>query len=86
MSQQENARSGRNQGWTDPVGTRPEFRRQGLARALLLTGFHLLRQRGVETAVLGVSSENTARRRALASVGFHKQSTKISFAKQLREH
>jgi len=86
ISQQENARSGRNEGWTDPVGTRPEFGRRGLARALLLTGFHLLKQRGVETAVLSVSSENTAGRRAFASVGFHKQSTKISFAKQVREH
>ena len=86
ISQQENAQPGRNEGWTDPVGTRPEFRRRGLARALLLTGFHLLKQRGVETAMLSVSSENTAGRRAFASVGFHKQSTKISFAKQVREH
>jgi GNAT superfamily N-acetyltransferase len=38
ISQEENERSGRNEGYTDPVATHPHYQRQGLARALLLTG------------------------------------------------
>lgn len=85
ISQEENAHTGRNEGWTDPVGTHPAFRRQGLARALLLTGLRRLKQRRVETAVLGTSGENIPAQRAFASVGFRTQWTKIWFAKQVSE-
>jgi ribosomal protein S18 acetylase RimI-like enzyme len=83
ISQEENSRTGRNEGYTDPVATHPEFQRQGLARALLLTGLRLLKQRGMETAVLGTSSENDAMRKTAESVGFSVQSAKIWFAKKV---
>ena len=83
ISEEENARTRRSEGYTDPVATHPAFQRRGLARALLLTGFHLLKQRGVGTAVLGTSSENIAMQQAAASVGFRVQSTKIWFAKRI---
>jgi len=85
ISQEENARTGRNEGYADQVATHPAFQRQGLARALLLTGLHLLKQRGVDTAVLGTSSENTAMQQTATSVGFRVQSTKIWFAKQVAD-
>jgi len=85
ISKEENARTGRNEGYTDPVATHPAFQRRGLARALLLTGLHLLKQRGVDTAVLGTSSENVAMQQLAASVGFRVQSTKIWFEKQVAE-
>jgi len=81
ISQEENARTGRNEGWTDPVGTHPDFQRRGLARALLLTGMRLLKQRGVEAAVLGTGEENIAMQRAATSVGFRVQWRKHWFAK-----
>jgi len=84
ISEEENALTGRNEGYTDPVATHPAFQRRGLARALLLTGFRLLKQRGVDTAVLSTSSENTAMQRAAALVGFRVQS-KIWFVKQVAE-
>jgi mycothiol synthase len=85
ISAEENVFTGRNEGYTDPVATHPAFQRRGLARALLLTGFQLLRQRGVDAAVLGTSSENTAMQQAAKSVGFRVQSTTIFFTKQAPE-
>jgi len=81
ISREENEHTGRNEGYTDPVATHPDFRRRGLARALLLTGFHRLKQRGVDTAVLGTSSENVAMQGTAKAVGFRTQSTTLWFAK-----
>ena len=38
ISQEENNRTGRNEGTTDPVATHPDFQRRGLAQALLRDG------------------------------------------------
>lgn len=81
ISQEENARTGRNEGYTDPVATHPDFQRRGLARALLLTGLRALQQRGMDTACLGTSSENVAMQRTAQAVGFHVQSTTLWFSK-----
>ncbi len=83
ISLEENERTGRNEGYTDPVATHPDFQRLGLARALLLTGLHKLKQRGVETAVLGTSSQNIAMQKTAKAVGFTVQSTKLWFEKPI---
>ncbi|CAG0936676.1 hypothetical protein TFLX_05559 [Thermoflexales bacterium] len=80
---EENAVTGRNAGYTDPIGVHPDFQKQGLARALLLTGLQLLRERGMQEAVLGTSSENTAMQAAARSAGFQLESAKVWFAKSL---
>ena len=85
ISREENARTGRNEGYTDPIATHPDFRRRGLARALLLMGLRLLKERGVDTAVLGTSSKNTAMQQAATAVGFRLQSTRLWFAKPVPE-
>ena len=82
LSQEENAISGRRDGYTDPLATHPAFQRRGLARALLLTGFGLLKQRGVETARLSTGSWNTAMQETARSVGFRVDSTTAFFAKR----
>lgn len=83
ISQEENALTGRRDGYTDPVATHPAFQRRGLTRALLLTGLRLLKERGVETARLGTGSWNTAMQQTAKSVGFRVQSTTIFFTKQV---
>jgi len=83
ISQEENERTGRNEGYTDPIATHPDFQQQGLAQALLLTGFQKLKQRGIDTAVLGTSSENIAMQRTAKAVGFRVQFTKLWFAKSV---
>jgi len=85
ISEEENALAGRNEGYTDPIVTHPTFQRRGLARALLLTGLCLLKQRGVDTAVLGTSSDNVAMQQAAKLVGFCVESTKIWFERQVPE-
>jgi ribosomal protein S18 acetylase RimI-like enzyme len=86
ISQEENGRSGRNEGHIDSVATHPGFQRRGLARALLLAGLHKLKQRGIETAVLGTSSENVAMQRVAQAVGFRVESTTLWFAKPVSKN
>ena len=81
ISQEENERSGRREGYTDPVATHPDFQRQGLARALLLAGFQKLRERGMDRAVLHTGSDNDAMQQTAQAVGYRVQSTKLWFAK-----
>lgn len=80
---QENALSGDKDGWLDPIGTRPEFQRRGLARALMLTGLHLLKERGMENAATNTWEENVAMRRTAESVGFSVAAKTIWFVKQI---
>ena len=82
ISREENARRAEAEGWTDPIGTRPAFRRQGLARALLLEGFQRLRERGVRTALLGTANWNEARY-LYESVGYHTQYTILAYAREI---
>jgi mycothiol synthase len=42
----------------DSIGVRAEYRRRGLARALIARSLRLLRDRGLEGATLGVDAEN----------------------------
>jgi len=85
ISQEENARTGRNEGYTDPVATHPDFQRRGVAKALLLTGLQQLKQRGIATAVLGTSSENAAMLRTAQAVGFCVQATTLWFSKPVSQ-
>ncbi|MBK8986501.1 MAG: GNAT family N-acetyltransferase [Chloroflexi bacterium] len=81
ISQEENERTGRQEGHTDPAATHPDFQRRGLARALLLTGLRLLQERGMDTAVLGTSSDNPAMLGTAQSVGFQVQTATCWFSR-----
>lgn len=85
ISREENERTGRNEGYTDPVATHPDFRRRGLARALLLAGLQVLKQRGMDMAVLGTSSENVAMLHTAQAAGFQVRSTTLWFSKPVAQ-
>ena len=85
ISQEENERTGRQEGYTDPVATHPDFQRRGLARALLLIGFQKLRERGIDTAVLHTSSSNVAMQQTAQAVGYCVGWTKLWFAKPVTQ-
>jgi len=70
LSREEHAVLGLQEGWPDPIGTRPAYRRLGLARAVVLLGLHRLRQHGVDTAIIGTGNWNTALLGLATSVGF----------------
>jgi ribosomal protein S18 acetylase RimI-like enzyme len=72
---------GQKEGWTDPVGTHPNYQRLGLARALILTGMGLLKARGIDMVVMGTSSKNIAMQRTAEAVGFHRVSNTLWFCK-----
>lgn len=58
------------QGRTEPIATRVDARRKGLARAAILTGLHRLRERGVDEALLTTDSDNTPAHQLYRSLGF----------------
>lgn len=83
FSRQENALTGCSEGYTDPVATHPAFQRQGLARALLLTGLRLLKDRGLELAKLSTGSDNISMQETAHSAGFQVDSVKLQYAKEV---
>lgn len=72
---------GQKEGWTDPVGTHPNYQRLGLARALILTGMDLLKVRGIDTAIMGTSSTNIPMQRTAEALGFQRVSNTLWFCK-----
>jgi len=67
----DNARYGFRRGWIHSLGVRRPWRGRGLARALLVSGMRVLRERGMTEAVLGVDAENPSGALGLyESVGF----------------
>ncbi len=57
-------------GHTDPIGVDPQFQGHGLGKTVLIAGLKALRDRGVECARLGTSSENIAMQHLAESAGF----------------
>jgi len=82
ISDEENRLTGSRVGYTDPIGTRPDCRRLGLAQALLYTGFRLLKSRGMQTASLSTSSTNHQAMAAFENAGYKLGSTRSRFALQ----
>lgn len=72
---------GKKEGWTDPVGTHPNYQRLGLARALILTGMELLKARGIDTVIMGTSSTNIPMQRTAEAVCFQRVSNTLWFCK-----
>ncbi|MCC7451237.1 MAG: GNAT family N-acetyltransferase [Anaerolineae bacterium] len=79
----ESARAGQGWGWTDPIGTRPAYRRQGLARAVILAGLRALKSTGAKTAILGTMSTNTAAIQLYESLGYRVLYRLIWYSKPL---
>jgi mycothiol synthase len=83
VSEEENRLTGRSEGTVCSVGIHPAFRRQGLAKALVLLGLGRLRARGVETACTGTGSWNVGMQQTFRSAGFHVHSTTIFWEKTI---
>ncbi len=58
INEAENAALGRQRGWLDSVFVRRQWRRRGLARAVVMRSLALLRERGMTCAGLGVDADN----------------------------
>ena len=75
--------TGRKDGHTDPIATHPDFQRLGLARALMLAGMRLLKERGMHTARLGTSQDNLAMIQTARRVGFYEDYRTSQYIKRL---
>lgn len=84
IDHEENALKNRKEGWIGLLGTRRGYRRQGLARAMLLQGLYQLQTAGMETALLGVDAQNPNQAMGLyESVGFTIKETHLTYEKLL---
>lgn len=70
IDRKENRRRNCREGWTDPVGVHPAYQRQGLGKAVVLAACWRLRDLGMETALLGTGSWNTAMLRCAKAAGY----------------
>jgi mycothiol synthase len=68
-------------GQFEPVGTAPEFRKRGLAQAVLVEGLRRMRQYGAERAIIVVEAAEKAACQLYASVGFVHQWSLTLFTK-----
>ncbi len=83
---EENEELGIRRGWLDSVFTRRAWRKRGLARALIVRSFGLLRERGMEIAALGVDADNpSGALRLYESVGFEVTERATAWRRPLEE-
>lgn len=81
---EQNAQTGRSEGWINLLGTRRGYRQIGLGRAMLLAGLHQLKADGMTTALLGVDADSpTGATRLYESVGFSTVKTMVAYLKEL---
>lgn len=67
-------------GWTESISTQPEFRRKGLARALLAESLRAVRDAGATKAALGADSQNPNQAQTLyESMGFRVVATTFDY-------
>ncbi len=71
-------------GYVSSVGTQPQHRRRGLARAMLTEVLHRLRDAGATSAYLGVDAQNQRAFTLYEELGFHKEGTETTWRKPLR--
>lgn len=84
IKREDNAQRGCWEGWIGVLGTRREFRRQGLGRAMLLAGLQKLRLERMEVAKLGVDTENVNLALGLyESVGFQRVFANLAYVKEV---
>jgi len=84
INQTENKEYGRLRGYTEEISVRRNWRRRGLARALLVQSLHAVKAAGMQEAGLGVDSQNPNQAFALyESVGFRTVKQLFAYRKPL---
>jgi mycothiol synthase len=80
----ENAEYKRNRGYTEGISVRRAWRKQGLARALLVQSMQMFKELGMTETALGVDAENLSGALNLyQSVGYQEDNRGITFRKPL---
>ncbi len=66
----------------EPVGTRPTMQRRGLGRAVMTRGLAKMRERAMETAIVGTNAQNKPAIALYQSVGFEITNTVTSYERR----
>jgi mycothiol synthase len=70
-------------GLFEPVGTHPDFQRQGLGKAVMTEGLHRMKAAGMRRAVLGFDPTNTAALALYTSLGFQATCSFVWYRKEV---
>ncbi len=83
---EENEALGVRRGWLERVSVRRQWRRRGLARALIARALVNLREAGMDDAMLGVDSESPTGALGLyEGIGFHVHSRSAAYRRPIRD-
>ena len=84
INKEENAEYGRLRGYTENICVRREWRKRGVARALIALSLQALKERGMSEAALGVDAENiSGALRLYQGMGYQVVRKGITFRKPL---
>jgi mycothiol synthase len=84
INKAENEHRGVKEGWINLLGSVRGYRKQGFGKNMLLVGMQKLKERGMDTAMLSVDTENPSGALGLyEAVGFKVRRTNIAYRKAL---
>lgn len=70
-------------GYTDPIGTHPNYQRLGLGKAIVSSGLRMLKDRGAMAAKTGTSSQNVPMQKLAERLGFVCVAEQMWFSKKV---
>lgn len=70
-------------GLFEPVGTHPDFQRQGFGRGMMLAGLRRLQSHGMREAIITTGSRNAGALRLYEALGFRQYNTFCLYTKKL---
>lgn len=79
-----NQKFSRKRGWTETISTRREWRRRGIAKALIVHSMHMHKEKGMTEVALGVDTQNPSGALKLyESLGYIKDKTHMTYRKEM---
>ncbi len=84
IDQDYNMKFQRKRGWTENISTRREWRRRGIAKALIVRSMHMHKAKGMTEVGLGVDTNNLSGALNLyQSLGYKKDKTMMTYRKEM---
>ncbi len=84
IDQEHNEKYHRKRGWTENISTRREWRRRGIAKALIVRSMHMHKAKGMTEVALGVDTDNpNGALRLYQSLGYKKLKTMVIYRKPM---
>jgi len=79
-----NLKFNNKRGWTEEITTHREYRRKGIAKALIVRSMHMHKSKGMTEVALGVDTQNlTGALKLYEGLGYQQEKTWITFRKEM---